>query len=110
MRRVARQLEADRKATLSRAPRLLRELYETLCIMGGSMSAHENELAQAATLDIEFDGATDINVGTALPSRQSSALADFERDEARSITLLVPHAKSLALNLAQHVKERLGHV
>ncbi|KAI0556607.1 hypothetical protein FGB62_486g04 [Gracilaria domingensis] len=66
--------------------------------MGGSMSAHENELAQAATLDIEFDGATDVNVGTALPSRQSSALAAFKRDEARSITSLVPYAKSLALN------------
>jgi len=33
VRRVARQLEADRKVTTSRAPRLLRELHETLMIM-----------------------------------------------------------------------------
>lgn len=38
VRRVARQLEADRKVTISRAPRITRELYETLLIMAGNLS------------------------------------------------------------------------
>lgn len=33
VRRVYRQLEAHRKVTMSRTPRLLRELYETLCVL-----------------------------------------------------------------------------
>ena len=38
VRRVARQLEADRKVTMSRGPRILSELYETLLVMYGDMT------------------------------------------------------------------------
>ena len=37
-RRVARQLEADQMVTMSCTPRLLLELYESLCVMFGSLS------------------------------------------------------------------------
>ena len=38
VRRVVRQLEADLELKLSRTPRLLRELSETLSIMVGEMT------------------------------------------------------------------------
>ena len=57
IRRVARQLEADKKVTLSRAPRLLHELYETLLIMAGEMSSYTDDQRQSEPLDLMHDQA-----------------------------------------------------
>lgn len=42
VRRLARQLEADQKVTMSRAPRVLHELYEALLVMGGDMEQNSS--------------------------------------------------------------------
>eukprot|EP00178_Gracilaria_changii_P018359 TRINITY_DN5240_c0_g1_i1.p1 TRINITY_DN5240_c0_g1~~TRINITY_DN5240_c0_g1_i1.p1 ORF type:complete len:324 (-),score=45.96 TRINITY_DN5240_c0_g1_i1:1162-2133(-) len=108
VRRVARQLEADRKVTMSRAPRLLRELYETLLIIAGDMlpsnSAAVEQPLGGALLD-EEDSILDVY---ALPCRPISANADRERDEARNIRLRETHPKALAIKLADRIQHRLG--
>lgn len=41
VKRVVRQLEADRKETMSRVARLIREFHETLLIMAEDMTQNE---------------------------------------------------------------------
>ena len=109
LRRVARQLEADRKVTLSRAPRLLRELYETILLMAGELVPNDVSFYENS-FGIDTDSVDD-NVGlkphACIPS---CAVADTERDEARKIRLRHPYARQLAQELAQSLKTRLGHI
>ncbi|KAI0558477.1 Ribonuclease H-like protein [Gracilaria domingensis] len=109
VRRVARQLEADKKVTLSRAPRLLRELYETLSIMAGEM--HTTDANDVGLYYDPFDETSvDNQIHHAISPRLSTANADEERDEARKCILQKQHSKNLAVCLAQRIKERLGSI
>lgn len=46
VRRVARELEADSKMTMSRAPRLIAELFETLLVMAGALTTCESSFSR----------------------------------------------------------------
>lgn len=46
VRRVASLIEADREVEMSRAPRLLLELYETLMVMEGKMRVNDGSGGQ----------------------------------------------------------------
>ena len=109
VRRVARQLEADRKVTMSRSPRLLRELYEALLIMASEMTHtrasfyDEQPVAVLNALDVSSGRSSQ----ACIPSIASS---DMERDETRKIRLTKLAAKDLATQLADRIKYRLGHL
>lgn len=107
VRRVARQLEADKYVTLSRAPRILRELYETLLILSGNMSVSTFN-GEDVDARILLDDLSDISTETALPCRQSTAQYDQERDYVRSMTLQKSTAKELAVKIACNIERRLG--
>ena len=75
VRRVARQFEADRELTMSRAPRLLRELSETISIIAGEMTQNfESHYSPVDQLDhlLCSDDATDSNLS--VPKIPSTAL------------------------------------
>lgn len=55
VRRVARQLEADRKVTLSGAPRLLRDLHETMMIMASAIMPPDVMENTKSVLAITFE-------------------------------------------------------
>lgn len=105
VRRVARQLEADKKVTMSRTLRLLRELHETLLIMAGDMLP-SGAPAQGVyeTTNLLEDSVDTLEV-VALPTHPSTASSDKCRDDSRAIRLRKNHAKALAIRLAD---ARLG--
>lgn len=104
VRRVARELEAVRKVTLSRAPRYLRELCKTLLIMSGSVSTLPRRATnrRQSIADIE-DDAIPVNV---LAVRPSVAEADKSRNEARQQRPANEELKLLAKRLAEAIKRR----
>lgn len=109
IRRVARQLEADRKVTMSRAPRILRELYETLLIMCGEMGYNEpGFFSDNGDGDLAAEDQEDVAQSHA--SIASIATADQERDDSRKVRLIKVHARKLAREFAQAIQRRLGHV
>lgn len=110
VRRVARELEADRKVTMSRAPRLLRELHETLMIMASAMLPAQSMEYTESVPALTFEDTNDLFEVYALPTRPSSAPADKKRDEARQIRLTRNQPKSLAVKLADRIAFRLGAV
>lgn len=113
VRRVARQLEADRKVTMSRAPRVLRELHETLCIMGENMERSTTQYFQNTppTSALGSDRVTAVDTGiSSFRSIQSTANHCQKRDEARSERLHKQSARKLALELAEKIEERFGSV
>lgn len=111
VRRVARQLEADQKVTLSRAPRLLLELCETLKVLGGSMSVSTKSVydsnCSSAGFQLDDDDAVDGSIRTT-PSIPSSADHCKCRNEMRDIHLKRRHARYLALELAHRIEDRFG--
>ena len=110
VRRVARQLEADGKVTMSRAPGLLRKLHETFLIMGSDMLP-ASSVAQTADNIYFFDeDSEDLLQVVALPKHPSTASADKLRDEARLIILKKNHSKSIAMRLADCIDTRLDAI
>lgn len=90
VRRVARELEAERSVTSSRAPRLLFELQQTLVRL--AMDRANRDLAP-------------------LPARRkSSANGDAACDHARATLLLMPEARLFAVHVADKIQSRLGHI
>ena len=109
VRRVARQLEADRYITMSRAPRLTSELYETLRIMAGSLqfkagSIYDREADAIDELDVDDDNHNCCSL--TVPSLSSHCAA---RDAVRrGDRLRKSCAKDLAEKIAHRIKQRLG--
>lgn len=112
VRRVARQLEADRAVTMSRTPRLIRELYETLMVMSGKMTSSDeqffNETNGSGTLDTSAGSSVSSNVPS--PSIPSTADHCKERDQARSHPIAKRVAQDLAEAIAERVSDRLGFI
>lgn len=109
-RRVARQLEADRNVTMSRSPRLLRELYETLLIMGGEMDHNTTHYSgdQVANINVESAHIGEDDDRVSFPCLRSKAEHCAAREKSRSDRLHKRAAKELALQLAKSVADRLG--
>lgn len=111
VRRVARQLEADQKVTLSRAPRLLLELCESLKVLGGSMSVSTKSFYDSSSSTVcsqlDHDDEVDGHKQTT-PCIPSSADHCKCRNEVRDIHLKRRHARDLALELAQRIEDRFG--
>lgn len=106
LRRVARQLEADRYVSMSRAPPLIHELYETLQIMSGDMlpnarNFYETQIREALMLFSEIDL-------VALPTVPSSATQDAARDESRKPRLIRTSSRQLCPALRDALRRRLG--
>ncbi|KAI0558502.1 hypothetical protein FGB62_206g09 [Gracilaria domingensis] len=93
---------------MSTAPRLLRELFETLLIMAGDMlpflSTEQSE-QYSGTLNEGLSGLGELY---ALRTRFSVSLADKGRDKARTIRLRNYHAKAVSTKLAGRIYDRLG--
>ena len=102
--RVAKLLELQKATTVSRAPRLLRELCETLQIMAGQLRCPYDE-SGVVELDVDEDGHRMPSARN--PLRKTSAQADAERDKARRL-LRYDEARKLAQNLARIIDYRLG--
>lgn len=109
VRRVARQLEADRKVTISRPPRLLRELYETLLIIASEMTHTRASYYDAQPVAVlnALDTASGRSSQACIPS---VAISDVEREATRKIRLTKRAAKDLAVKLADRLNHRLGHI
>lgn len=90
IRRVSRALEADKRVSASRAPRLLAELVDTLDLL--SRSPHDRA-AFAATLP---------------PLRQSDAGDDKALRDARDLRIRDEEARKFARLLKTNIKQRLG--
>lgn len=106
-RRVARQLEADRKVTMSRAPRLLHELYETLCVVSGDMSVCSSSFYE----DTTGSSTISVNVDDTLSTSKSiPSVAEHcsMRDELRALQFRTRAARDLARDLAEKVRDRFG--
>lgn len=108
VRRVARQLEADRKVTMSRTPRLLRELFETLLIMAGDMIKNDTPYYEKSGV-LSLDE-SDMQADSSHATIGGIAISDKDRDEARGVLLVKPQAKQLARALAAALEKRLGHI
>lgn len=87
VRRVARQLEADRNFTMSRAPQLLRELHETLVTVVGDMLPAGNSGGGSGSTWNIFEDDDDVLEVHAFPKYPRTAAADMQRNEARVVTL-----------------------
>ena len=110
VRRVACQLEADRKVTMSRACCIIRELYETLLIMCGDLSNNDRGFYrdQEEERGLSLQGEKDI--AQSHPSIANIASADQERNAARKIRLRKTHAKTLSRELSEAMHTGLGHI
>ncbi|KAI0565579.1 hypothetical protein FGB62_17g01 [Gracilaria domingensis] len=91
---------------MSRVPRVIHELYETLQIMSGSLQPsprlfHDN--ADSSQLNLFLDLET-----TARAPIVSTAGYDLARDRARDIRLIKPAAKQLCHRLCVSLVARLG--
>ncbi|KAI0557019.1 hypothetical protein FGB62_357g02 [Gracilaria domingensis] len=107
-RPVTRQLEADQHVTLSRSPRVLVELYETMQIMAGDM---------VPSITMFYDLSTAANVHSfffpepsARPPVPSAARYDKERDNAMRIRLVKPAAEQLCRRLCDSLNLRLADI
>lgn len=111
VRRVARQLEADQKVSMSRSLRLLRELYETLRIMADDMEHNTTKYfrnsADSGCLNAATAGLNN-GVASSFRSIQSSAKHCEHRDDARSERIYKRPARKLALLLSERIEHRLG--
>lgn len=96
VRRVARYLDADRKVKMSKAPRYLRELYNMLHIMSGSVKTQKVNHRNCWIYMDSDDDKVEIN---AQNTRGSIAEADTVRGESRCIRHADSEACSLALQL-----------
>ncbi|KAI0567551.1 Ribonuclease H-like protein [Gracilaria domingensis] len=106
VRRVARQFEAEKQVTLSRAPRVIRELHETLQIMAGDLlpcSALFHDSTSGSQVDV-FD---ELAV-TARATIVSIAGSDVARNHAREIRLTKPVSRNLCRRLGSSLNRRLG--
>lgn len=92
VRRVARELEKDKTVTISRAPRLLKELCDTLHIMSASR------------------GVRSIRVNSVVKPRTSNSKCDKYRDTARTRLIDDEDARLLAGKLNLIIQDRLGHL
>lgn len=110
VRRVTRQLEAEKKVPMSRAPKLLRELYGTLLIMAGDTTTINPDSINDLSISNGLDNTRDDGLSRALLTPSSSAAADKKRDDARGEHLNKTHAKELTRKLANGIKERLGAI
>lgn len=108
VRRVARQLEADRKMAMSRAPYLLRELYEKLMIISGNITSNPHVFfADESVVGTLADDYAEDTV-TSFPSTPSTAQNCKDRDEARATLLRSGNANQLTVQVALCGKNRLG--
>lgn len=73
VRRVARELEADHKPTMSRAPRLIRELNEMLMIMASAMMPVQSMENTKSVPTIACEDINDIIEVYAMQTRPRSA-------------------------------------
>ena len=107
VRRVARQLEADRSVTMSRAPRLFRELYETLCVIAGDMSVSSKCFFDDidAGSELALDDDEDASTVAKIPSTAEHCSS---RDEVRAMSFRKKAARDLARELSMVIKERLS--
>ncbi|CAN8064259.1 unnamed protein product [Agarophyton chilense] len=87
LRRVARQLEADKKVLMSRAPRLLRELYQTFLEISGDILPSAGSLEKHEFTVLLSDQFVDVIEARALATRTSYATAESERAKGRIIRL-----------------------
>ena len=113
VRRVARQLEADTKVTMSRAPRLLRELYETMLILGGLMERNQDgyySTQLSLSGDVGVDSEMLENAPTSHATIPSVAAHCKAKDDARMEMLCKSKAKQLALKIAESLEARLGDI
>ena len=110
VRLFARQLEADRKVTMPRAPRIVREQYKTLLIMCGDLSNNDRGFyrVQEEESGLLLQGEEDI--AQSHLSIASIASAEQERNAARKIRLLKTHAKKISRELSEAIHTRLGHI
>ena len=104
MRRVARELESDRMVLASRAPRLIRELFKTLCIMCGDLRLCQRPRGNVVS-SVRNNQSDDNHIN---PPRRSSAECDKKRDEARQIFLRETESQDLSHMLASKVQKRLS--
>lgn len=109
VRRVARLLEADREVTMSRAPRLLLELHETLLVMAGKMRVNDEEKDGNANSLVDLDSSDD-NPPTSFTkfNRTSSSQDDASRDRARMCILKRRIAKEFASEIAYALDDRFA--
>lgn len=112
VRRVTRQLEADRTVTMSRALRLLRDPCETMPIMTGEITVCPHIYYSSASHDITPGNSTLPVSGksTSVPSIPSSANHCKLRDKAPSKPLLKSLVRQLASKIADSIKGRFGAV
>lgn len=94
VRRVSRALEADRRVSGARAPRLLRELMDTMELFAAD---GRNERAR---------------ILSALTNQQRPSCASLDQDlnAARTRTLATKEAGDLAASLKRNIQTRLGHL
>lgn len=104
VRRVARELEADKKVSMSCAPRLIRELYETLLILAcGMLPDSVLFIPGGEHVTIE-----DVDVSTGHRVIESISDCDDARDDIRTNRLAQDSAKSFARAIADRIYSRLG--
>lgn len=88
VRRITRQLKADRKVTMSRALRFLRDLSETLLITTGDILPNNFSTVRGQTADSLFhDDQAELLDVHVLPTHASTAAADKDRDHAPLVRL-----------------------
>lgn len=85
VRRVARQLEADQKVTMSRSPRLLRELLETLQVMAGERTVQSASFYSCHSSENTPDNDSEDDLPKTFRDVLSLAEHCAERDEARKM-------------------------
>ena len=109
-RRVARQLEADQKLTMSRTPRVLHELVETLLIISGEMNASSAsnfaEETTSGTIIVDHNKYCAVS----MPCIPSVAEHCKTRDSVRFVALRNVHAHKMSIKLSERFKYRLGHL
>lgn len=108
VRWVSRQLEADRRVTMSRAQIMLRELYETRQVMEMSMNVNKlNYLKEKTTTEDDLYS-NDEESTTKFPAipRISEHWSAFNKE--RGMMLRKSIDKKLALKIASSIKERLA--
>ena len=87
VRRAAWKLGADKKVTISRAPRILRELHETMLVLAGDMCANVNNYYTTDKNTQDYVDTEDKVLPKIFPHIPNTAKHCEQCDEARKLVL-----------------------
>lgn len=115
------QLEADKKLTVSKAPRLLCELFETLRVMAGKMRKEtapfydSESCSRPGTLNLHLDVLMDEGFSNLFNVKAFKTIPGVtkncgKRDKAKANILQKYFIKQLPVEISDHIDKCLGGI